>query len=836
MTDEQLNREKNRAIESEMKRAFIDYSMSVITSRALPDVRDGLKPVHRRVLYAMHDMGLTYNKSYKKSARVVGETLGKYHPHGDQSVYDTMVRMAQDFSLRYQLVDGQGNFGSIDGDSAAAMRYTEARMAKISQLMLEDIKKDTVDWADNFDGSLKEPTVLPAKLPNLLINGSSGIAVGMATNMPPHNITEVIDGLVRIIDDPYCSIPELMEIITGPDFPTGGIIYGKGGILQAYTSGKGLIKLRAKTNFEEENKRKKIIVTEIPYQVNKSKLLQHIAELVKQKKIEGISDLRDESDRKGMRIVIELKRDAIEDVVLNQLFRHTQLQTTFGINNLALVNGEPKFLGLRDLLGHYVDYRVEVITRKTNFDLNRARERMHILEGLMIALDHIDEVIALIRKSKDADEAKTGLMTEFDLSEAQAKAILDMRLQKLTGLEIESVKTEYEEVKNLIEQLELLLSDKQHILDEIKRELLEMKETFGDDRRSDIVEGEITVETEDLIPVQDVVITITDSGYIKRLSCDTYRVQRRGGKGLIGMKTKDEDVVVDSFMTSTHDYIMFFTNHGKAFWLKGYKIPEGGRHSKGKAIVNLLPRLDKEEFVQTAIPIHEFDDEHFLVFATKNGLIKKTVLSAYQHVRVNGIRAIKLEENDELVGTRLSDGSQTIMLATAQGQACRFDETEVRPMGRVTRGVIGVRLKPADYVVSMAVVGEEGDLLTITENGFGKRSPISEYRKTHRGSKGVRTIVTNERNGHVIFVRELTDEDEIMLTSRDGMVVRIPVKDIRLQGRNTMGVRVMRLNEQDTVVSVAKVVDSNNSDDETCTTDDEIEGMDQKEINPDENM
>lgn len=816
MTDEPLNLEKNRTIESEMKRAFIDYSMSVITSRALPDVRDGLKPVHRRVLYAMHDMGLTYNKSYKKSARVVGETLGKYHPHGDQSVYDTMVRMAQDFSLRYQLVDGQGNFGSIDGDSAAAMRYTEARMAKISQLMLEDIKKETVDWIDNFDGSLKEPTVLPAKLPNLLINGSSGIAVGMATNMPPHNITEVIDGLVRIIDDPYCSVPDLMEIISGPDFPTGGIIYGKGGILQAYTSGKGLIKLRAKTHVEEENKRKRIIVTEIPYQVNKSKLLQHIAELVKQKKIEGISDLRDESDRKGMRIVIELKRDSIEEVVLNQLFSHTQLQITFGINNLALVNGEPKFLGLRELLKQYVDYRVEVITRRTTYDLNRARERIHILEGLMIALDHIDEVIALIRKSKDAEEAKIGLMTTFSLSEMQAKAILDMRLQKLTGLEIESVKTEYEEVKTLIEQLELLLSDKQHILDEIKRELLEIKQTFGDERRSDIVEGEITVETEDLIPVQDVVITITDSGYIKRLSCDTYRLQRRGGKGLIGMKTKDEDVVVDSFMTSTHDYIMFFTNHGKAFWLKGYLIPEGGRHSKGKAIVNLLPRLDKDEFVQTAIPIPEFDDEHFLVFATKNGLIKKTVLSAYQHVRVNGIRAIKLEEDDELIGTRLSDGSQTIMLATAQGQACRFNETEVRPMGRVTRGVIGIRLKPKDRVVSMAVVGEEGDLLTITENGFGKRSPISEYRKTHRGSKGVRTIITNERNGQVIFVRELTDEDEIMLTSRDGMVVRIPVKDIRLQGRNTMGVRVMRLNEQDTVVSVAKVVGSSNDDEVEC--------------------
>lgn len=824
MTDENKTRERNRAIESEMKRAFIDYSMSVIMSRALPDVRDGLKPVHRRVLYAMNDMGLTYNKSYKKSARVVGETLGKYHPHGDQSVYDTMVRMAQDFSLRYQLVDGQGNFGSIDGDSAAAMRYTEARMAKISQLMLEDIKKDTVDWVDNFDGSLKEPVVLPAKLPNLLINGSSGIAVGMATNMPPHNLTEVIDGLIRIIDDPYVPIPDLMEIISGPDFPTGGIIYGKGGILQAYTSGKGLIKLRAKTHFEEDAKRKKIIVTEIPYQVNKSKLLQHIADLVKQKRIEGISDLRDESDRNGMRIVIELKRDAIEDVVLNLLFTHTQLQTTFGINNLALVNGEPKFLGLRDLLQHYVDYRVEVITRKTNYDLNKARERMHILEGLMIALDHIDEVIALIRRSKDAEEARNGLMTEFELSEIQAKAILDMRLQKLTGLEIESVNAEFEEVKQLIEQLELLLSDKQHILDEIKRELFEMKEMFGDERRSDIVEGEITVETEDLIPMQDVIVTITDSGYIKRISCDAYRVQRRGGKGLIGMKTKDEDVVVDSFMTSTHDYIMFFTNQGKAFWLKGYRIPEGGRHSKGKAIVNLLPRLDTDEYVQTAIPIHEFDDDHFLVFATRKGLIKKTVLSAYQHVRVNGIRAIKLEDDDVLVGTRLSDGSQTIMLATAQGQACRFDETEVRPMGRVTRGVIGVRLNKDDYVVSMAVVGEDGDLLTITENGFGKRTAISEYRKTHRGSKGVRTIITNERNGHVLFVRELSEEDEIMLTSRDGMVVRIPVKDIRLQGRNTMGVRVMRLNDGDNVVSVAKVVESSNGDDEeSCSTDENDE-------------
>ena len=812
MTDENVIGKRIRSIESEMKRAFIDYSMSVITSRALPDVRDGLKPVHRRILFAMDDLGLTFNKSHKKSARVVGETLGKYHPHGDQAVYDSMVRMAQKFSLRYPLIDGQGNFGSVDGDSAAAMRYTEARMSKISQLLLADIKKDTVDWVDNFDGSLKEPVVLPAKLPNLLINGSSGIAVGMATNMPPHNISEIIDGAIRIIDEPYCSTIDLMEIIKGPDFPTGGIIYGKGGILSAYTTGKGIVRMRGKTHIEGEKKRS-IIVTEIPYQVNKSKLLKEIAELVKQKKIEGISDLRDESDRKGMRIVIELKREAIDDVVLNQLFSHTQLQSTFGINNLALVNGEPKFLGLKEMLQHFIEYRIEVITRKTNYDLARAKEKMHILEGLMIALDHIDEVIAVIRKSKDANEAKNGLMNKFDLSEVQAKAILDMRLQKLTGLEMESVKKDFTETKELISQLEQLLNDRQHILDEIKRMLLEMKETFGDDRRTEIVEGDITVETEDLIPVQDVMVTITDSGYIKRIACETYRTQHRGGKGLIGMKTKEEDIIVDSFITSTHDYIMFFTNFGKAFWLKGYKIPEGSRHSKGKAIINLLPRLDEGETVQTAIPIHDFDDEHYLVFSTKKGIIKKTVLSAYQHIRVNGVRAVRLEEGDELIGTRLSDGNQTIMLATAHGQACRFNEQEVRPMGRVTRGVIGIRMNKGDEVVSMAVVGEEGDLLTITENGFGKRTAIAEYRKTHRGSKGVRTIITNERNGNVIFVREASDEDEIMLTSREGMVVRIPVEGIRKQGRNTMGVTVMRMNKGDTVVSVAKVI-SNGNDEE----------------------
>ena len=818
MDEEQPKKEYVRAIESEMKRAFIDYSMSVIMSRALPDIRDGLKPVHRRILYAMNDMGLTSSRSYKKSARVVGEVLGKYHPHGDQAVYDSMVRMAQDFSLRYPLVDGQGNFGSVDGDSAAAMRYTESRMAKIAGLMLQDIEKDTVDWADNFDGSLKEPVMLPAVLPNLLINGASGIAVGMATNMPPHNIAEVIDGTIRVIEQPDVSTVELMNIIKGPDFPTGGIIYGKGGILQAYSEGKGLIKVRAKTHTEGEEK-KRIIITELPYQVNKSNLLQTIAGLVKDKKIEGISDLRDESDRKGMRVVIELKRDAIEDVVLSQLFKHTDMQTTFGFLNLAIVDEEPQVLNLKNIILHYINYRVDVITRRTNYDLNKAKEKMHILEGFMVALQNIDEVIKIIRGSKTVEDAKNGLMQRFNFSEKQVKAILDMRLQKLTGMEIEAVQNDYNETKKLIEELEHLLSDKQNILNEIKRELIEIKEKYSDERRTDIVEGEIDIEMEDLIPVEDVVITITDSGYIKRIPCETYRVQHRGGKGLVGMKTKEEDIVVDSFITSTHDYIMFFTNHGKCFWLKGYRIPEGSRHSKGKAIINLLPRLEEGEYVETAIPIHEFDDEHFLIFVTRKGIIKKTALSAYSNIRVNGIRAINLDEDDELVSTKLSDGKQTVMIASSNGQACRFNEEEVRPMGRVTRGVIGIRLGKDDKVVSMAVVGEEGNLLTITENGYGKRSPIQEYRKTHRGSKGVRTIITNERNGRVIWVREVTDDDEIMLTSRDGMMVRIPVKDIRIQGRNTMGVTIMRLNEDDRVVSVALVME-NDEDEEICDTED----------------
>jgi DNA gyrase subunit A len=821
MADEkQPQKEYIRTLESEMKRAFIDYSMSVIMSRALPDVRDGLKPVHRRILYAMNDMGLTSRSSYKKSARVVGEVLGKYHPHGDQAVYDSMVRMAQDFSLRYPLVDGQGNFGSVDGDSAAAMRYTESRLAKISAFMLQDIEKDTVEWADNFDGSLKEPVMLPAVLPNLLINGSSGIAVGMATNMAPHNITEVIDGTIQVIDNPEISTTELMGTIQGPDFPTGGIIYGKGGILQAYSEGKGLVRVRAKSHIEGEEK-KKLIITELPYQVNKANLLKNIAQLVKDKKIEGISDLRDESDRSGMRVVIDLKRDAIEDVVESQLYKHTEMQTTFGINNLAIVDGEPKILILKEIIQHFIEYRVQVITRRTNYDLAKAKEKMHILEGFMIALNNIDEVIKIIRASKTVDEAKQNLMQRFEFSEIQVKAILDMRLQKLTGMEIEGVQREHNETKELIQTLEHLLSDRQNILNEIKRELLDIKEKYSDERRTEIVEGEIDIDMEDLIPVEDVVITITDSGYIKRIPCETYRTQHRGGKGLVGMKTKEEDIVVDSFITSTHDYIMFFTNHGKCFWLKGYRIPEGSRHHKGKAIINLLPRLEEGEYVETAIPIHEFDDEHYLVFVTKNGIIKKTSLSAYSNIRVNGVKAIKLDEGDELIGTRLSDGNQTIMIATANGQACRFDEKEARAMGRVTRGVIGIRLGKDDKVVSMAVVGEEGNLLTITENGYGKRSPIQEYRKTHRGSKGVRTIVVNERNGKVIWVKEVEEEDEIMLTSKEGMMVRIPVRDIRVQGRSTMGVTIMKLNEGDNVVSVSKLVESD--EEEVCETDEQPE-------------
>ena len=791
-----------RTIENEMKRCFIDYSMSVIMSRALPDVRDGLKPVHRRILYAMSEMGLHHDKPFKKSARVVGEVLGKYHPHGDQAVYDALVRMAQDFSLRYPLIDGQGNFGSVDGDAPAAMRYTEVRLNEIAEMMIEDIDKDTVDWRDNFDGTLKEPEVLPAKFPNLLVNGSSGIAVGMATNIPPHNLSEIVDGIIAVIDNPRIETDELMKIIRGPDFPTGGVICGKSGIKQAYETGRGLIRVRGKVSIEGEE-RKRIVITEIPYQVNKSDLLKHIADLVKNGKIDGITDLRDESDREGLRVVIELRRDVIPDIILNQLFQHTQLQVTFGILNLAIVDGEPRILSLKEMIQAFVRHRVDVITRKAKYLLRKAKERLHILEGFLIALDNIDEVIDIIKKSESVDEARNNLMKRFSLSEIQAKAILDMRLQRLTGMERRNVEEEYKCTKEEIERLNWLLSDKKNILEEIKRELIEIKEKFGDERRTEIVEEEGELKIEDLIQEEDVIVTFTHQGYIKRMPIDAYRTQRRGGVGLIGMETKEDDFLKLSFVASTHDYILFFTNLGKVYRLKCYEIPEGGRRSKGKAIINLLPKLDQGENVITAIPLRSFE-EGYMIFATKRGIVKRCKVDLFKNIRSNGIIAIDLRE-DELVDVILSSGSDDVFIASKNGQACWFSEKEIRPMGRNAMGVIGIRLSEGDEVVSLDVTRDDKDILTITENGFGKRTALKDYRKTHRGSKGVRTIITNERNGRVVFAKSVEEEDEIMVLSRTGMISRMRVKDIRRQGRNTAGVRIMRLKEGDKIVCVARL-------------------------------
>lgn len=792
-----------RTIENEMKRCFIDYSMSVIMSRALPDVRDGLKPVHRRILYAMSEMGLYHDKPFKKSARVVGEVLGKYHPHGDQAVYDALVRMAQDFSLRYPLIDGQGNFGSVDGDAPAAMRYTEARLNEIAEMMIEDIDKDTVDWRDNFDGTLKEPEVLPAKFPNLLVNGSSGIAVGMATNIPPHNLREVIDGIIAVIDNPKIKTDELMNLIKGPDFPTGGVICGRSGIRQAYETGRGLIRVRGKVSIEGEEK-KRIVITEIPYQVNKSDLLKHIADLVKSGKIDGITDLRDESDREGMRVVIELRRDVIPDIILNQLFQHTQLQVTFGILNLAIVDGEPRILSLKEMIQAFIRHRVDVITRKAKYLLRKASEKLHILEGFLIALDHIDEVISIVRKSESVDEAKNNLMKKFSLSEIQAKAILDMRLQKLTGMERRNVEEEYKRTKGEIERLNWLLSDKKNILEEIKKELREIKERFGDERRTEIIEEEGELSIEDLIQEEDVIVTFTHQGYIKRMPIDTYRTQKRGGIGLIGMETKEDDFLKLSFVASTHDYILFFTNLGKVYRLKCYEIPEGGRRSKGKAIVNLLPKLDQSENVITAIPIKSFEKDGYLIFATRKGIVKRCKIDLFKNIRSNGIIAIDLR-GDELVDVILSSGNDDIFIASKNGQACWFSEKEIRPMGRNAMGVIGIRLKEDDEVVSLDVTKEDRDILTITENGFGKRTALKDYRKTHRGSKGVRTIITNERNGKVVFAKSVKEDDEIIILTRAGMISRIKVKDIRRQGRNTAGVKVMKLKKGDKIVCVSRL-------------------------------
>lgn len=797
-----------RKIEEEMQSSYIDYAMSVIVGRALPDVKDGLKPVHRRVLYAMHESGMTPDKPYKKSARIVGDVLGKYHPHGDVAVYDTIVRMVQDFSLRYPLVDGQGNFGSVDGDSAAAMRYTEVRLARIATEMLSDIEKDTVNFTPNYDESLKEPVVLPSRLPNLLINGSSGIAVGMATNMPPHNLGEVIDATTMFIDNPSSALEDLLEVIQGPDFPTGGFICGRSGILEAYKTGRGKIILRAKAEVVDVGGRERIVVTEIPYMVNKARLIESIADLVKDKKIEGISDLRDESDREGMRIVIELKSSAQGDVVLNQLYKHTQMQTTFGVINLALVDGQPRVLSLLDLLENYVSHRKDVVTRKTKFELRKAERRAHILEGLRIALDRINAVIKLIRGSKNAETAKGGLVDTFGLSPEQAQAILDMRLHRLTALEREKIDGEYEQLQKDIKWYKEVLADPEKVLEIIKKELEELKARYGDERRTEIIEGVLGLEDEDLIPVEDMIVTITNTGYIKRLPVGTYRSQRRGGKGVIGMETKEEDFVEDLFVASTHDYILFFTNMGRVHWLKVYRIPMAGRYSKGKAIVNLL-ELNEGEKVRAAIPVSEFDPEHFVFFVTKKGTVKKTALSAYSRPRRGGIIAILLDEDDELISVKLTDGKRDVFIATKQGKAIKFFEGDVRPIGRGTRGVRGIRLREGDEVIGMGLAMEDSQILTITENGYGKRTPVSQYTRIRRGGYGVINIITDERNGSAVDVKGVTGSEEIVVTTQAGIVIRIPVDEISIIGRNTKGVRIMKLNEGDKVIAVARIIRDN---------------------------
>ncbi len=802
-----------QAIEDEMQRSYIDYAVSVIVSRAIPDARDGLKPVQRRILHAMNELGMSSGGQYKKAARLVGECLGKYHPHGDLAIYDAVARMVQDFSLRYPLVDGQGNWGSTE-DEPAAMRYTECRLAKTAEAMLEDIEKDTVDWMDNFDGTLKEPLVLPSKFPNLLVNGSSGIAVGMATNMPPHNLGEVVDALTILIDRPESELKDLFDPekgpIKGPDFPTGGILYGVDGVAEAYRGGRGLITIRARAVFEEAGHDKvRIVITEIPYMVNKSALVESIALLVKSKKIDGVTDLRDESDREGMRIVLELKRDAIEDVVLNQLYHHTQMETTFGVINLALVEGKPRYLPLKEELQVYIDHRVTVIRRRTEFDLRKARERLHIVEGLITAVDHIDEVIRLIRHSQTVDEARTGLMSRYLLSEAQANAILGMTLRQLTGLEIEKLRQEQRDLTARIEALEAILASRERILGIIKQELSELKQKFGDARRTSIELQAADMEIEDLIPEEDVVVTITNTGYIKRTPMTVYRTQRRGGRGITGMETKEEDFVVNLFTASTHDYILFFTSRGQCHWLKTYKIPVGSRYAKGKPIVNLLERLEPSEKILDMIAVREFDPLRTIVYATKLGRIKQTRLDAFQRPNIRGIRAIELNEGDELVEARIADGDEEVILASAGGYANRFSLSDVRAMGRTAAGVRGMRLHKDDRVVSMALVKtEETELLTVLEAGLGKRTKVRAYRKTRRASQGVVTTNMKVAKSPVVGVLEVEPGDEILVTTVGGVVIRCPVDDIRETGRAAKGVRIQRLAEGDRVSAVVRLVTS----------------------------
>lgn len=805
--DDQRSSVEQINLSKEMQTSFLDYAMSVIVSRALPDVRDGLKPVHRRILYSMNESGMHSDKPYKKSARIVGDVMGKYHPHGDSSIYEAMVRMAQDFSHRYLLVDGHGNFGSVDGDSAAAMRYTEARMSKLSTELLRDINKDTIDYQDNYDGSEQEPVFLPARFPNLLVNGSSGIAVGMATNIPPHNLGETIDAVLALSYDPDITVDELMEKhIHGPDFPTAGMILGKSGIRRAFETGKGSVTIRAKINMEErKNGGETIVVTELPYQVNKARLIEKIAELVRDKRIEGITDLRDESDRNGMRIVIELRRDANADVILNNLYKFSALQTTFGINTLALVNGQPKVLSLKECLHHYLEHQIKVIERRTAFELRRAEARAHILEGLRIALDHLDEVITLIRNSNTTEIARNGLIERFDLSEKQAQAILDMRLQRLTGLERDKIEEEYKDLQLLIEELRAILADEEKVLAIIREELLDIKDRFNDERRTEIVVGGADFfEDEDLIPEEHIVITLTHKGYIKRLPASTYRTQHRGGRGIQGMEMNEDDFVEHLVSTSTHSTVLFFTNKGKVYRSRGFEIPEYGRTAKGIPLINVL-QVEQGEWVNAVITVDEFADDSYLFFTTKHGISKRSSLDKFANIRKGGLIAVGLRENDELISVRLTDGNQHVMIGTKQGYLIRFEEEQVRSMGRTAAGVRGISLRDDDEVVSMEILEEGMQVLHVTNLGVGKRTIEDEYRVTNRGGKGVFTCKITEETGHVVTVKAVTGKEDLMLITVAGVLIRIPIESIAQTGRNTQGVRLIRLQENEEVATIAKI-------------------------------
>lgn len=807
MVDNQRPQVQEINIGQEMRTSFLDYAMSVIVSRAIPDVRDGLKPVHRRILYAMNDLGMHADKAYKKSARIVGDVIGKYHPHGDSAVYEAMVRMAQDFSYRYMLVDGHGNFGSVDGDPAAAMRYTEARMSKISMEILRDINKNTIDYMDNYDGSEREPKVLPARFPNLLVNGASGIAVGMATNIPPHQLGETIDALLALSENPDMTINDIMENhMHGPDFPTGAMILGRSGIRKAYETGKGSVTIRAKAEIEEQsNGKSRIIVSELPYQVNKAKLVEKIADLARDKKIDGITDLRDESDRNGMRIVIELRRDANPNVLLNNLYKQTSLQTSFGINMLALVDGQPKVLNLKQALEYYLEHQKEIIRRRTAYELQKAEARAHILEGLRIALDHIDAIIALIRQSETADIARTGLMENYQLTEKQAQAILDMRLQRLTGLEREKIEEEYNGLVKLIAELKAILADDNKVLEIIREELIEIKERFNDTRRTEIVSGGIDFfEDEDLIPEEEIVITLTQQGYIKRLPASTYRTQRRGGRGVQGMDTNEDDFVEHLVSTSTHDTVLFFSNKGKVYRLKGYEIPEFGRTAKGIPIINLL-EIEKGEWINAIITVHEFEEDWYLFFTTKHGVSKRTPLTQFANIRKGGLIALNLRDEDELISVRLTDGHKHIMIGTRNGSLIRFEESQIRSMGRTAAGVKGITLREDDEVVSMEILDDGLFVLNVTENGYGKQTPAEEYRVTNRGGKGVATCNITEKTGKVVAIKAVTGEEDIMIITASGVLIRMPVNGISQTGRNTQGVRLIRVQDDEKVSTVARI-------------------------------